>query len=145
MSNLLHKSPRESTLTLSISGRRDPVPLRNALDPSEGSHYDDLLTALRGMTDAERENSLKAFLLIEIESLARNELNEIGKAIDRSVKSWNLDSYHCKVLLDPGHTANSTNTPDWFFRHHASTKSRVILRLQADPLNYRWHSPVDGI
>lgn len=129
MSSLLPTSPQESTLTLSIPGRRDPVPVRDALDPSEGSHYDDLLTALRGMTVAERENSSKALLLIEIEDLAQNELKEIGKAIDRSVKSWNLDPYHHKVLLDPGHTANTTNTPDWFFRHHARTKPRVILRL----------------
>ncbi|KAG4430454.1 hypothetical protein IFR05_014062 [Cadophora sp. M221] len=129
MSSLLPTSPQESTLILSIPGRRDPVPVRDALDPSEGSHYDDLLTALRGMTVAERENSSKALLLIEIEDLARNELKEIGKAIDRSVKSWNLDPYHHKVLLDPGHTANTTNTPDWFFRHHARTKPRVILRL----------------
>ncbi|KAG4425786.1 hypothetical protein IFR04_000993 [Cadophora malorum] len=129
MSSQLHPLHQESTLTLSISGRREPVPVRDALDPSEGSHYDDLLTALRGMTIAERENSSKALLLIEIEDLARNELKEIGKAIDRSVKSWNLDPYHHKVLLDPGHTANTTNTPDSFFRRHARTKPRVILRL----------------
>jgi hypothetical protein len=129
MSSLLATSPQESTLTLSIPGRSDPLSVQEALDPSEGSHYDDLLTAFRGMPLAGRENVSKALLLIEIEDLARNELKEIAKTIDGSVKSWNLDPYHHKVLLDPGHTTNTTNTPDWFFRHHAPTKPRVILRL----------------
>ena len=87
MSSPLATSPQESTLTLSIPGRRDPVPVREALDPSEGSHYDDLLTALRGMPLRVREDFLKALLLIKIEYLARNELKEIEKTIDGSVKS----------------------------------------------------------
>ncbi len=70
MSSLLATSPQESTLTLSIPGRRDPVPVREALDLSEGSYYDDLLTAFRGMPLKVRENVLKALLLIKIEDLA---------------------------------------------------------------------------
>jgi len=38
--------PQEPTLTLSIPGERDPVPVRGALDP-EGTRYDSLLAAPR--------------------------------------------------------------------------------------------------
>ncbi len=70
----------------------------------------------------------KAVLLLEIERLAREELDKIKKKIGKQVKPWNLDRYHRRVLLNPSATADG-DTPDVVFSRHAGTKPRVILRL----------------
>ncbi|KAG9231373.1 hypothetical protein BJ875DRAFT_444151 [Amylocarpus encephaloides] len=131
MANAPASSPPKITFMLSIPGERDPIPVRAALhgvDLSEGSHYDDLLTAFRGISPAERRGITNALLLVEMEETAQETLNEIGETLDQSVKSWNLDPYHQSRLREPD---CDLLQPDCFFSHHVDTKSRVILRLTA--------------
>jgi hypothetical protein len=125
-----------STSTLSSSGRKDLVPAQEALDP-EASRYNTVLAATRHLSlEFPREDISKALLLIEIEDLARNELKKIGEAVDKSVKSWNLDAYHREILLKPSYTTNP-DTPDAFFSRHAGTKPRLILRLTGKVILYK--------
>jgi hypothetical protein len=125
--------PQEPTLTLSISGERDPVPVRAALDP-ESSHFETLLTAVRGMSGKERTGISLALELVEIEETAKEILNKIRDKLDTSVKSWDLEPYHQGRLRVPG---EDLHTPDCFFSRHASTKPRVILRLTSKEILVR--------
>jgi hypothetical protein len=124
----MSSQPQESTLTPSFTSRRDEDP---APEFPEAALYDGVLEATRrACLEFSFEKATQALLLIEIEDLARNEMKRIGEEIDNddNVNSWNLLSYHRKVVEMPSHTP-TPDTPDAFFSRHAPTKARVILRL----------------
>jgi hypothetical protein len=82
------------------------------------------------MSSDERKGISAILELLEIEEITRATLKTIAATLDdpQTVKSWNLEKYHEKRLEDPG---GGPNEPDFFFRQHGSSKSRVILRLAA--------------
>jgi hypothetical protein len=120
--------PEESTLTLPPTGEEHPAAVPKTLE-DEAALYEPVLAATRDLSDKfPLEDISKAFLLIEIEHLAQNELDKIRDNINGQVQPWNLDRYHRDVLLKPSWTADP-DTPDAFFSRHAGTKPRLILRL----------------
>jgi hypothetical protein len=118
-----------SEIALALTTPEGLVQLRTALHP-EGPDYTKLLIALRGLSLDERQGLHSACQLIEIEDLARKELAAIGQTLDRSVKAFDLNPYHEKLLRDPNSGRNGTEvTPDMYFLKYADTTSRIILRL----------------
>jgi hypothetical protein len=89
-----------SEIALALTTPKGLVQLRIALHP-EGLDYTKLLIALRGLSLDERQGLHSACQLIEIEDLARKELAAIGQTLDRSVKAFDLNPYHEKLLRDP--------------------------------------------
>jgi hypothetical protein len=122
-------------LALSIHGRSEPIPLPKG-DPLDGSHYDDLLRAIREAPAGERECISGAIELVEIEESARATLDAIRKELDhpQNYKSWNPDSYHQRRLREPG---KDLHEPDAFFSGHAKTRARLILRLSSKEILHR--------
>ncbi|CZR64882.1 uncharacterized protein PAC_14782 [Phialocephala subalpina] len=139
MSGSLPISPqeqRESTLTPSIPDGSDPVAVLEAPD-LDAPRYEAVLLATRHLNrQFSWDDAKKAFLVIEIEELARIELKKVWDEIEKGDKNWNPEYYHRREVLKCGHTTNP-DTPDAFFSRHASTKARLILRLASKTILHK--------
>ncbi|PMD50424.1 uncharacterized protein K444DRAFT_670149 [Hyaloscypha bicolor E] len=118
-----------SEISLALTTPEGLVQLRTALNPKD-QDYDKLLTAFRGLSLDERQGIHSACQLVEIEDLARKELAAIRQTLDTSIKAFDLQPHHEKLLRDPHSGRNGTEvTPDMYFFKYADTTSRIILRL----------------
>jgi hypothetical protein len=95
----------------------------------EAALYKPVLAATRDLSHKfPREHISNALLLIEIQDLARKELDRIRGDINKQVNAWVLDTYHFDILVKTSWTPKP-DTPDAYFSRHAGTKPRLILRL----------------
>ena len=82
------------------------------------------------MSPDERRGISSTITLVQTEEATRKILDDLKQALDdpKRVKNWDLQKYHVQRLSKVG---TDRKSPDGFFRHFGTTKSRVILRLAA--------------